>query len=212
MPKALRDFAPALIMLAGSLLLTLILLLEWSHDLSRRAELRAPQSPTSAEIASEVSESSTALKGVEGYSQMVERPLFTENRRPAEDEDSAAASQAEQTPLDFKLMGVMLTPQIKAALFLDARNKYKRVRLNNSMNGWTLVDIATDRVSLEQAGERRELLLLKPKPKTAPAQPRTGTAEVTEAGNEAPAEGEDANESDQVSADEETPPDEAIEE
>ncbi|QSA96703.1 hypothetical protein [Methylococcus sp. EFPC2] len=209
MPKTLRPYLPALALLAGSGLLILILLLEWWSDHSRRSVLRADRPAGTAEIAAEADAGDVGLKALEEYGQMVERPLFQDSRRPVEAEEPGLAGATEQTPLDFKLMGVVLVPQGKSALFMDARNKYKRARLNAKVNGWTLVKIGEDRVTLEQAGEQKELLLLKPKPKAAtPAPPPKGKAQIN-TGAPPPPEGEVAEEPDQNSAeDEETPPDE----
>ncbi len=96
---------------------------------------------------------------LESYAEMVDRPLFLQSRRPPteEEEEEAPPAPAEpKTPLNAKLMGVILTPGAKVALLVDEKGKYKRARKNTVIDGWKLVEIKDDRVTLEQAGEQKD--------------------------------------------------------
>ncbi len=168
MLKWSRDYWPSLI-LAGLIgILTLAGLLEWSwlqtpaHPSASHGDNR--QTPNTASGEDE-EPSSFELPEMESYTATVERPLFAENRKPPAEEELEAAGNAVSTPLTLKLMGVMLTPRQHAALMQDAKGKYKRLRRNDSLDGWTLVSVASDRVVLQQGGEQKELMLLKPRPK-----------------------------------------------
>ncbi|HYE36183.1 hypothetical protein [Methylocaldum sp.] len=112
------------------------------------------------------------LPDIQEYEAIVQRPLFMEGRRPGAEGGETTATTAQDTPLTVKLMGVAFSPSDKTALFVDAKGKYKRLKKNGSIDGWTLVDFGQDRVTLQQGDEQRELMLLKPKPKTAPGQPQ----------------------------------------
>ncbi|CAI8835004.1 type II secretion system protein N [Methylocaldum szegediense] len=114
------------------------------------------------------------LPDIQDYETIVERPLFMEGRRPGVEVDNTTAAAAPDTPLTVKLVGVAFTPTDKTALLVDAKGKYKRLKKNGAIDGWTLIEFAPDRVTLQRGDEQRELMLLKPKPKTLPAQATSG--------------------------------------
>jgi len=175
-----RDYGLATIFAALAGLLLLVLAGEWLHFRSVRNELAVRLALKSAAFDDTpmATGSIAETPALETYGEMVDRPLFLQSRRPpAEDEPEAApAAPAEpKTPLNAKLMGVVLTPTGKIALLVDEKGKYKRGRRNTVVDGWKLLEIKEDRVTLEQAGEHKDLLLLKPKPKTN-APPATAKA------------------------------------
>lgn len=218
MKKLLRDYGLALVLLAGCALLSLILLLEVAHY---RSELAALKTPTPSVPIPEPPEETlteagdTTLKAPEDYGDLVERPLFQEGRRPVKDDTASSDTALAATPFNFKLMGVIMTPKEKTVLLLDGQNKYKRARMNAVVAGWKIVEISQDRVTLQQGGERRELALLKPKPKTAPPQPgrRAGVHRPETPSNNLEAPPPISEPTDQTgAAEEEIPPDEEIQE
>jgi type II secretory pathway component PulC len=169
MSKLYRDYGVCLLFLAASALLAVVLLLEWFHFRSERAELKS-RLATKVEVnlaAANTEEDSYGLPDIEEYSDMVDRPLFIEGRRPPDAEEASADASAVQTPLTLKLMGVVFTPRDKTALLVDLKGKYKRARKNTVVDGWKLVEVEHDKVILTQGEEQRELRLLKPKPKSA---------------------------------------------
>ena len=159
-------------MLAGSILLLATLVLEWKNyrakesDFMKRAagKSEALSGETPAEI------KSYELPNKEAYTEMVERPLFLEGRRPVVEEPQEQPA-ADNTPLTIKLMGVVFSPGANMALFIDDKGKYKRVKLNDAINGWKLAQIKSDRAIMEQNGSTEELKLVKPRPKKIPAAP-----------------------------------------
>jgi hypothetical protein len=168
--KLYRDYGVALALLAGGLILLLVLAVEGWHFQGKRTELKSRQpvkSGSTLEPLENGQDQAITLPGLEHYSDMVQRPLFMEGRRPAPEESLAAAEppKVETGPLNLKLMGLVFTPSDKTVILVDEKNKYKRVRNNATVAGWKLVEIGEDRVVMEQSGERKELLLLKPKPK-----------------------------------------------
>ncbi|WP_139556421.1 type II secretion system protein N [Methylotetracoccus oryzae] len=121
------------------------------------------------------SEEAFELPSVEEFSDFVEKPLFVEGRKPPpEDEQKQAAQAQDTTPLNLKLMGVMFSPSGEMAILAEASGKNRRIRKGGSISGWRLVDLKTDRVTLQRGDERQDLPLLKPKPKTATAAPPPG--------------------------------------
>jgi hypothetical protein len=169
MPKWTRDYLLTLVLGGLAAVLALALAVEWAVlDSRREAALARPAVKAStAEAATAETEDEDGLEfpGLEDFAQMVERPLFMESRRPGEDEPPPPPQQTQQTPLNLKLMGVVATPKDKLVLMLDAKGKYKRLRLNETLDGWTLVELGTDRVVMQQGQERKPLDLLKARPK-----------------------------------------------
>lgn len=168
MPKWSRDYWPSLILAGLIMILALAGLVEWAwlHPLDRPNLSRSDNRPASdAASVSGAEQPAFELPDLESFAATVERPLFAENRRPPAEEELEAASNAVSTPLTLKLMGVIFTPRQHSVLMQDAKGKYKRMRRNDTLDGWTLVTIAGDRVTLQQGSEQKELMLLKPRPK-----------------------------------------------
>lgn len=226
MIKLPRDYGMAALMLALAAFLLLVAAGEWLHFRSVRADLthRLALKSGGTDDTPINTASIADTPALESYEEMVSRPLFLQSRRPpTEDaqEEAPAAPAEPKTPLNAKLMGVILTPTGKIALLVDEKGKYKRGRKNTLIDGWKLVDIKEDRVTLEQGGEHKDLPLLKPKPKAnAPAQPRNG-GKVSVKGPDQPNGDEEdtgnepdtaADEESDVSEDEDTQTDESSDE
>jgi hypothetical protein len=180
MSKLYREYGFSLFLLAASGLLAVVLLLEWAHFRGEEADLErrlATKVEVNVEAPQREEEETSGLPDLEEFSEMINRPLFVEARRPPEVGEGSAQERMVQTPLTLKLMGVVFTPKDRTALLVDAKGKYKRARKNTVVDGWTLVEIEQDKVTLAQGEEQQELKLLKPKPKTA-APARTGQAAV----------------------------------
>jgi hypothetical protein len=58
-----------------------------------------------------------------------------------------------------------LTPNGELAILAEASGKNRRVRKGGTLGGWRLVDIRPDHATLQRGDERRDLPLMKPKPK-----------------------------------------------
>jgi hypothetical protein len=140
----------------------------------RSAVLDSSENVAAPEAIEPVDTDEVVLPEFQEYETIVQRPIFMEGRRPGAVGGETTATAAQNTPLTVKLMGVAFTPKDKTALFVDAKGKYKRLKKNGSIEGWTLIDFAFDRVTLQQGDEQRVLMLLKPKPKTAPVQATPG--------------------------------------
>lgn len=169
MLKLHRDYGLSIVLLLASGLLLVVLALEWGHNRFVRTDFeKLLATKPQVKLANpEIAVDSYQLADIQEYGDMIQRPLFMEGRKPAES-DIAQVEDAphEQTPLTVKLMGVVVAPGGKTALFVDQQGKYKRGRKNAVIQGWKLVEIMNDRAVLEQDGQQKELPLLKPKPKT----------------------------------------------
>lgn len=98
----------------------------------------------------------------EEYAVVVERPLFTADRRPPPDvPEEAAPEPAADLSLDkVDLNAVLITPQESLAWVRDASSQeVRRVRPGEEVEGWAVRDILPDRVVLERQGDTNTLIL-----------------------------------------------------
>ncbi len=111
------------------------------------------------------------------FSELVERPPFTQSRRPPEvSAEPQARRQAPRRDLKLTLVGVILHPNQQYALVQrPGQKKAERVARGEKIDGWQLEGILPDRVVFSQAKEVVELELKDAKikrPKVKRRQPR----------------------------------------
>ncbi|NOT84558.1 MAG: hypothetical protein HOP02_07205 [Methylococcaceae bacterium] len=115
---------------------------------------------------------------VEQYADFVARPVVFEGRKPIAKivEPVAAVAEVPKAPVGefgLTLTGIVKTPKggIKALFQNPAgktpSEKNKRLAQGEEFNGWKLIDIQTDKISIQAGSETKEIKLLKAKPKTA---------------------------------------------
>ncbi len=110
----------------------------------------------------------------QSFADMVDRPLFIQGRRPApESPADLKLSIAKPTgPFNWQLNGVYTKDARLYALLSRSvrlpKGNFKKLSQGADIDGWTLTEIQKDKVVLNQGGMQKELLLRKPKPKTAP--------------------------------------------
>jgi hypothetical protein len=96
-------------------------------------------------------ESRAAAKAGQLAAEILEHPLFAEGREPPQ----TNMPKPEPPRLEARLAGVSLSPDAKEAMFMRPGGKAVSVREGQVIDGWTVSDIATDRVVLTCAfGER----------------------------------------------------------
>ena len=123
----------------------------------------------------------------ESYADLVARPLFINGRKPVA-EPTPETAQVAVVPVNFdwQLIGIYSTEKNLSALFSRSKSKlakdnYRKITLDNDLDGWKLTKIDKDRVLLKQGDNEKELLLRKSKLKGA-LPPRTNnTAQVAPA-------------------------------
>lgn len=175
MTKWARDNLLSLILAGIASVLLIGVAVESAVLKNKRSIAATPSEKAASQEATEpVDAEDFELPDIQEYETIVERPLFMEGRRPGAEGGETTATATPDMPLTVKLMGIAFTPTDKTALLVDAKGKYKRLKKNGSIEGWTLVEFAPDKVTLQRDDEQRELMLLKPKPKTAPAQATPG--------------------------------------
>ncbi|MGR9115821.1 MAG: hypothetical protein ACU85E_08645 [Gammaproteobacteria bacterium] len=118
----------------------------------------------------------------DSYDEMTSRPLFIEGRRPVlEAEDDSEQTAVPMEKFEWQLDGVYLHQNTSVALFSRTQARFGQAKhlkksLGEVIDGWTLAEVVSDKVVLEQDGEQQELMLRKPKPTKLPAQPNSKAA------------------------------------
>lgn len=166
------------LLLSLCLFLLVVLLLEWwlIGSVEPRQEQDSPRGPNEA-VSVELPETKLSGDSVEIYSDMVERPLFIQGRRPVvEDEEEDDVHEVDSVD-DLVLTGIYTDDRRLMALFSKKGREQTHLKKSqgDEVGGWILEDIRPDSVVLENAGKRQTLLLRKPKP-TAPSKSSPATA------------------------------------
>ena len=106
-----------------------------------------------------------AARAVTEYAVVIERPLFMPDRRPYPPPapitaPPAAATRQAASPLDFFLSAVIITPDKRIALVRSQRDgKTQKLLPGDEYEGWKLIGIEPDHISLRQGDEVRRLRL-----------------------------------------------------
>lgn len=116
-----------------------------------------------------LSETEIELPGLDVYSDVVERPLFSETRRPEPkdvgDEEIVPEPEAvPAVPLNVALTGIIHTPSIRIALVRDnntgrALNLRENMPLPGDQGGWLVKTIEPRRVVFEDSSNQAETSL-----------------------------------------------------
>lgn len=169
----LKPFIVPIWLGAGLLLLIVVILIEWfafRHSLSQ--DKKASRAPNPETLGAAVSLEGLSLPAVSEFSETVDRPLFMETRRPSPPPPPGPVKRSEPpTPVTFQLMGVVESPRGRLALIAESKGKYRKLREKDSIDGWEIVQIRTDRILLQNQGMEESLNLVKKRPKTAGQQP-----------------------------------------
>ena len=107
------------------------------------------------------------------YSELVERPLFFNERRPivpGEEETKAKKTPEKKAPdeITFSLIGIINIPGSVYALFQDPKakpgeSKFKRFKQGDDVNGWTIQQINSDHIVISSDAGSEEIKLAKPR-------------------------------------------------
>lgn len=118
------------------------------------------------------SEAAFAVPDRQSLGVILERPLFTQTRRPS----SVASSGAPAGSADFTLSGVLISGGERSALIRSGdTGTVRQLKRGENIAGWTLVEIATDRVIVRRDAIETEIFL----DYSAPAPPGARTQRGT---------------------------------
>jgi type II secretory pathway component PulC len=103
-----------------------------------------------------------AAPDFEAFSEILERPLFTEGRTPPEPPtaEQAAVSPVKQTQLTMRLEGIALTPEARIAVIRDmTSNKLLRLAEGAEHQGWVVESIHPTGATFKRGEQTQELML-----------------------------------------------------
>lgn len=104
---------------------------------------------------------------MDDFQAIVDRPLFSESRRPFVPDaivpETTVATKKAEPPRrheDYKLTAVIITPEQRIALVQQAReSKPRHVKLNDTLDGWTVAAIEPQKLTLTRGGDTRTVML-----------------------------------------------------
>ena len=119
------------------------------------------------------------IESIDKYEEIIERPLFSETRRPPQQTEDPAPveepiSRQSTAPSDFKLLGIVITPGMRGAIVKSARDEKAGIRsVGEDINGWRLAVIEPRQIRLTRGAEEQVVELeRKAAPQRKPVRPR----------------------------------------
>lgn len=109
----------------------------------------------------------TGVGGFEEYASIVQRPLFSDDRRPPAEEDSAAEQESEQAasvPLNVVVTSIVITGERQIAIVTDPESKRSQTvsvgaALEGDQSSWRLAELQPRRAVFEGPAGRSEVEL-----------------------------------------------------
>ena len=141
--------------------LIVVLLLELRAPIDRSAK---PEQVDRGAGDSFANESAFNLPPLDQFQEFIARPLFSPNRRPAQQRTASAVEREDSTPADtlhdLNLTAIAIDSNQRLAVIHDLSNdrRYK-VRVGELVSGWEVSSIHPDRVVLQHEQELEELML-----------------------------------------------------
>lgn len=148
-----------LLLAASCLLLSGMTVFLWQSELATEGNAGNSTDAQSVQVENEALPLETINRAA--YEEMIERPLFVRERRPAEipaTETAQARSNAR-----FALEGMAVTSLNRVALLRDTVTRQQhRVMMGASVEGWKVVEIEHNRVVMQLGAQVQQLLLRDP--------------------------------------------------
>ena len=162
------------ILIALSIGLSVIIILEWLYADYRQKQLLSEKATMAGLITNDMPTLDLDLNTEDSYADLVNRPLFIVGRKPIPVEPDA--SQAGQSAtvasanFDWQLNGVYTTPKGLMALLTRTiiktpTDKYRKALKGATIDDWTITEIHPDKIILTQGAQKKDLLLRPSKPK-----------------------------------------------
>jgi hypothetical protein len=145
-------------LIAVALVLIGLLGWEWQQGMNLRQSLLAMRKVPVTEVPAQEVLPAFVLPNVQtGFPEMAGRPVFSLGRRYPPPADKVVSVMKKG---QFVLVGVLVTPKMRAALLRDAQtNKTETVVMGSVIRGITLGDVGANGVTLRQGEESEELAL-----------------------------------------------------
>jgi hypothetical protein len=151
------------VLLAASVLLGVIVAFEW-FVLSRQNVTPGVNDAQPAVAANaQLTRASYTAPDFAAFSEILERPLFTEGRTPPEPptpEQAAVLKPGMQAKLAMRLEGIALTPVARIALIRDiSNNKLLRLAEGAQHQSWVVESVNATSATLKRGEQTHELTL-----------------------------------------------------
>ncbi|MEI8574893.1 hypothetical protein U737_09070 [Methylomonas sp. LW13] len=163
--------------LLGCGTLSLLLAAEWTYSQYTLKQLQTlleprPQTESPAEQLPNIADNSGSA---ETYSDIVDRPLFVEGRKPVAETNPTDNLQTQDSGQidDWELIGVYDKNNKPTALFRkrNEAKKFLKITEEQSISGWLLKQIHADNVLLQQGSQEKSVVLRKPRAQVKPPVP-----------------------------------------
>ena len=180
-------------------ILVIVLLFEIKRDYSTSAET-TNTNPVNQVLATPAIQTSDSFVAIEAYEDIINRPLFNDDRKlyvytePVVQERPPVKTRERPTPpkpqQQLSLTAIVITPEKSLAILQAGKDKsLQRVRLGETIDGWTLAEIQDQSIVLKQ-GEQTQTLELEVKgsdktqkpvlAQKAPEEPAQNTIDIKE--------------------------------
>jgi hypothetical protein len=146
---------------------------EWGYSIYTGSNLQQNRQTAGDDnnAASELPKFIQAKYGPGNFAELIERPLFIENRKPIVEASTDQAKLEENNAQleDWALIGVYNKSNQLVALFTKKTEakKYLKLTANQQISGWVLKEIRPDQVILQQGGHQTSIPLRKPRKEMA---------------------------------------------
>ena len=184
-PEASRYFQRTLIVLCGILFLFVVyeLVRPYQFFPAVQSTVRDKQPVTET---LQYNANRTALP-TETFSEIIERPLFMDTRRPyvaPVSTDANKHKRPRKTEPDiltlFSLSAIVITNEKRIALVEDNRTgKLQQLHQGEMYGGWTLTDIGTNSITMQQGPDIRNMELVVKQSRPSPEEPPASEPEDT---------------------------------
>ena len=168
------------VLLVLNALLLLLFVVEWFW-LHRDETVAEPVSRiTDAENEDSLPVMDLSGQSLDKYLAMVEKPLFIQGRKPIESVEEELPPETSSDIEQLALMGVYSLEGEYFALIDDKSaqgKKYFKKKKGDRIAGWVINQIESDRIVLLRGGQKKTVMLRKPKPKKG-ILPRPGRSPV----------------------------------
>jgi len=148
------------------------------YEFRQAPSLAAPPAPPeqAAQALSPLELPPEVIRSLAAYDAIIERPLFSPDRRPEAAEATAASSgpgEAEEVTVEidgFRLTAVLRDGDSTTVLIEDRDGQTRTLHAGDRFGNWQLGEILDDRVTLVANGRRETLMVydFRPKAKTRP--------------------------------------------
>jgi hypothetical protein len=147
-------------LLITCLVLAGVVALQWR--IGARTGIEGPAEAPPAAAEAPPARTAFVAPGIEAFSEILERPLFTAGREPAEEPAVATPTTPAipTAPIRLRLEGVALTPQTRVAVVRDlATNQLLRLAEGAEHQGWVVETVHAAGATLKQGQQTQELVL-----------------------------------------------------